>query len=241
MRKSATFVLSIIISLCASAQSTYYYKLTKKVKDGVPNTNVSGGQFITFTDKVCYESDKKGFSVEHGKLDYKYTESGIKTYIGGSYWGNHAVFLFKSDLSALNVKTEDGEVYVYKRADAPVSATTCSLIRKKTNENSAYFPPVYPNYPVQPVYPVDGNTDQGGSNSFGTTIRTERDKPQKTRHTCPLCNGTGKWERNDGSIALYGGTDYKVRCSECGFEHFRSTNHRHVTCPQCHGRGYKEY
>lgn len=240
MRYFATLILLALLWSNMSAQSTYYYKLTKKVKDGVPNTNVSGGQFITFTDKACYESDRKGFSVEHGRLDYKYSDGGIKTYVGGSYWGNHAVFLFKSDLSALNVKTEDGEIYVYKRSLAPSDATTCSLIRKTSSGSGVYVPPIYPTYSVQPTNPVSGNSGNGGTTSSTSSSRTTT-RDQKTRHTCPLCNGTGKWERNDGSIPLYGGTNYKVRCNECGLEHYRSTNHRHVTCPQCHGRGYKEY
>ena len=75
MRRLYTLLSFVLISLCVSAQKTYYYKLTKRVKDGVPYTNVSGGQFITFIDKACYESDKNGFSVEHGRLDYKYSEN----------------------------------------------------------------------------------------------------------------------------------------------------------------------
>ena len=100
-----------------------------------------------------------------------------------------------------------------------------------------------PSYPVE-TYPQSGYAGGGiAVNPSGGSkiIKQERDKPQKTRHTCTLCKGSGRYERNDGSVPLYGGSDYKVRCQECGYEHYRSTNHRHVNCPQCYGRGYKEY
>lgn len=234
MRRLYTLLSFVLISLCVSAQKTYYYKLTKRVKDGVPYTNVSGGQFITFIDKACYESDKNGFSVEHGRLDYKYSENGIDMYMGGSFWGSHAVFLFKNDLSALNVKSEDGEVYVYKRVAAPSNVTTCSLIKKKSH-GGGYAP----NYPVQTyqqgVYVYEPDKLQKERKRY------EQEKPQKTSHICFACNGKGSIVRNDGSISSYGTSGYMKRCSTCDQEYWSTTFHRHETCRICHGKGYQEY
>lgn len=244
MNRLYTFVLFILISMCVSAQKTYYYKLTKRVKDGVSHSSVSGGQFITFIDKACYESDKNGFSVEHGRLDYKYSENGIDIYIGGSYWGRHAVFLFKDDLSALNVKTEDGEVYVYKRVVAPSNVTTCSLIKKKSSGGGGNFSSAntYSSY-SQGGYAGGGtyNSGNSGSSSHSSSNSYRQDKPQKTRHTCPGCNGSGKIVRNDGSISSYGAKGYMKKCPTCGYEYWSTTFHRHENCGICHGRGYKEY
>lgn len=222
------------------------------------NTNVSGGQFITFDGKRCFESDKYGNNVGNGLMVYDTENSQqIETYCGTCYWSKNAYMKFNVDKSLMNIETNTGKIYVYKRLQAPANVTTCSLIREPDSQSGGSsgggirYVPVNPSQPTFPQegYNGGGTLNNGGNGGYsgnsrrtgGTTSRTEPDKPQKTRHTCSFCNGTGKWERNDGSIPLYGGTNYKVRCNVCGYEHYRSTNHRHVTCPQCHGRGYKEY
>lgn len=129
----------LMISLTASAQTTYYYKLTKKKVNGEVSENVSGGQFITLVKNgdVCYESDKEGFSVNHGRMEYKSTdENGIRLYVGDNYYGSNSILLFKSDYSSFNIKVGN-DVYVYKRATPPSGVTTCSLIRKPVENNSS--------------------------------------------------------------------------------------------------------
>lgn len=115
------------------SQTTYYYGLTKKIIDGKVSMSISGGQFISFLNEICYESNKNSIGVGHGtlKLNKSYSDSRFKFYMGNSYWGDAATFKFKSDLSVLNVVLENGDVYVYKRQTAPSSVTTCSLIRKR--------------------------------------------------------------------------------------------------------------
>lgn len=238
------------------AAQTYYYRYTKSIIKGVTNTDVSGGQFITFDGKKCFESDKYGNNVGNGSMAYDAEISQqikLETYWGSCFHSKNAHMKFNADRSLMEIETNNGRFYVYKRATAPANVTTCSLIRKPEpaggggGGSGGYTPPVYTDHPTYLQSGYSGGTFNNGGNSGnagrsgGTASRTEREKPQKTRHTCSFCKGTGKWERNDGSIPLYGGTNYKVKCQECGYEHYRSTNHRHVTCPQCHGRGYKEY
>lgn len=233
-------MLTLLFSIMAAAENhTYYYKLIRIEKDGGGNTNVSGGQFVTFTDKACYESDSNGFSVHNGKLDYKYTDGGIKVYVGESYWGSHSVFLFKNDLSSLNVKTSNGEVYVYKRSSVPSNVTTCSLIRKKA-DGSGYYAP---SFSVTPSYP------QGGKGGTTTTVQNrnrgnqqttpEYETKKKVHRTCAACNGKGTYEYN-GPGTSYGTTPYKKRCPTCGWEYLSNTIHSHRPCTICHGRGYLE-
>lgn len=236
------------------AAQTYYYRYTKSIIKGVEDKNVSGGQFITFDGKKCFESDKLGNNVGNGSMSYdaevsKSTQ--LETYWGSCFWSKNAHMKFNADKSLMNIETNAGKIYVYKRATAPANVTTCSLIRKpEPSSGSGGGGVVIVQQPYQQggyggggTYNNGGNAGYSGNSgrSGGTTPRTERDKPQKTRHTCPLCNGNKSIVRNDGSLSLYGGKDYLVRCNDCGYEHYRSTNHRHVTCPQCYGRGYKEY
>ena len=214
---------------------TYYYKLEKIVKNGVQNNKVSGGQFITFTDKCCYESDKDGFSVNHGKLEYRYTQNSIKVYIGGSYWGSSSVFLFPSDLSALNVKVNDKETYVYKRTTPSANVETYSLVRKsgpQTNEGSGgYYSSTY-STPAQPIF------SQGGFNdSKYSSDKPQRNKTVNEKRMCPACNGKGTYERNDSG---YGLAKYKKRCSVCSYEYWNNIHHWHATCPTCYGNKYVE-
>ncbi len=62
-------------------------------------------------------------------------------------------------------------------------------------------------------------------------------RKQSTRHTCSMCNGKRRIVK-DFFQSLYGANDYKVKCNECGGYFMRSTGHTHITCPQCHGKGY---
>lgn len=237
-RELLILIVTISMSNFLFAQSTAYYKLDKIVKDGVPNTNVSGGQFITFTDKCCYESDKDGFSVNHGRMDYRFTENGVKVYSGGSYWGSSSTFLFLTDYSALNVKVNDKETYVYKKASPPANVTTCSLIRQKSSDLGSEFVPINPVLPVSPQGGYTPVQQQGGGDR---PVRVERDKKEKVRRTCAACNGKGTYEKNGDAVTFGSSTRYKIRCHTCGYEYWNTQTHSHPACPTCHGKGYVEY
>lgn len=229
--------LSIVILclVCINGYGqTFYYKLTKKIVGEDVYTNTSGGQFITFVGNKCYESDKYGSNVGNGELKYDlYYSKKYKIYLGTSYFGNEVKFKFSQDLNLLNVVTKDGRIYVYKKQPAPSSVTTCSLIRKKgsSGSGSGYIP-------VNPVTSYGGT--YSGTATTTSPVRNQngtKRKQQPTKHTCPLCHGAKRIER-DTYTPLYGTEDYRVRCNECGEYFMRSTGHTHITCPQCHGRGY---
>lgn len=227
---------AVVISFTASAQATYYYKLTKKVVNGKTSENVSGGQFITITNNgsTCYESNKEGFSVNHGRLDYKSTEeNGIRLYTGASYYGDNTILLFKSDYSSFNIKTMNGDVYVYKRTTPPAGVTTCSLIRKPTpsggsNSGSGYVPPAYPQTTYSPTtYPT--TTSSSTSSSASSSSQPSSTAPAKRE--CIRCHGTGRQEYEGVTF----GVDTKY-CSEC--RRTVSSGHYHSTCQLCNGKGY---
>lgn len=220
------------ISLCmVKAQNVSYYALTKTSLNDVVSSNVSGGQFITFMGDICYESNKKGIGVGHGtlKLNTSLSNSYYKVYIGNSYWGENAVFKFKKDLSVLNVVLKNGDVYVYKRQTAPLSATTCSLIRGKSSQSGSvsYTSPS----------PSSSPTYQNNNSSYNKS--KGKGKINNRHRECSLCHGKKRINR-DSPVPVYG-NDSRVRCNECGGFFMRSTGHSHVTCTLCHGRGYVEY
>lgn len=234
-----------------SIAQTYYYRFTKSIIKGEPNTNVSGGQFITFDGRKCFESDKYGNNVGNGFMAYDTDVSkstNLKAYWGSCYWSKNAYMKFNADKSVMNIETNAGKIYVYKRATAPAGVTTCSLIRKpEPSQNSGGGGSYTPSYPTT-TFPNGGYAggDTGGNggysgNTGGNTYNPSRDKPKKTRHICPGCNGAKTVVRNDGSISSYGNSGYMKRCPTCGAEYWSTTFHRHVTCSICHGRGYQEY
>lgn len=236
MNKFIALIVALFISMSTNAQVTNYYALTKKISGETQSTNVSGGQFISFLGDICYESNRKGVGVGHGtlQLNRNYSNAKFKLYMGKSYWGNNATFKFKSDLTVLNVVLENGDVYVYKKSTAPSSATTCSLIRKKERGGisaDGVYNPIWPN-----------KSSNGGFPSGSTAVNTEHEqtlpsRKQTTKHTCHLCNGSRRIVK-DTYPPLYGSSDYQIKCGECGGTFMRSTGHTHITCPQCHGKGY---
>ena len=246
------FITTMLIVLGQTIYAqTYYYRFTKSIIKGKPDTNVNGGQFITFDGRKCFESDKYGNNVGNGSMSYdKENSSQLETYWGACYWSKNAYMKFNADRSTMNIETNAGKIYVYKRAAAPAGVTTCSLIRKpEPSQNGGGGGSGYtPSYPTQPTYPnsgyagggTSGNSGYSGSTG-GNTYNPSRDQPQKTRHICPGCNGARTIVRNDGSISSYGNSGYMKRCNTCGAEYWSTTFHRHVTCSICHGKGYQEY
>lgn len=91
-----TILLFFVSSHSIQSQTTYYYGLTKKIIDGKVSMSVSGGQFISFLNEICYESNKNSIGVGHGtlKLNKSYSDSRFKFYMGNSYWGDAATFKY---------------------------------------------------------------------------------------------------------------------------------------------------
>lgn len=223
----------------ATAQ-TYYYRYTKSIIKGVINTDVSGGQFITFDGKRCYESDKYGNNVGNGSMAYDAENSKqVETYWGSCYWSKNAYMKFNADKSLMNIETNAGKIYVYKRATPPAGVTTCSLISAPQQQNHEGGGTYVPQQTiVQQQYPQGGH--QGGTHIGGTPdpsptiIHKEPQKHWKTvtkevdcthcfhSGKCQTCNGKGWWYPRVGGDP--------ADCSNCdGYKTGR--------CRWCHGKG----
>lgn len=225
-----------ILSVSLTAQETYFFKLSRTVDpDKRSNTNVSGGQFITFIDNICYESDKKGMGVGHGSLtlNKSYSSNTFSVYMGKSYWGDKASFKFNSDKSVLNVILDDGTIYVYKRSTPPANVTTCSLIKGKSSGGSSVSPPVNNSGP--------GYTPPPPMNSGSGTVpsKTLKTKEIRYKEDCPNCRGKGSIIQNTYP-ATFGTNLPDVWCSECGRYFSADMGHTHRQCNHCRGTGKVE-
>lgn len=224
MNRKLIAFLFVFFGFASSAQQTEYYKLLRIQKDNKSYKDVTGGQFLTFFNNVCFESDSKGDGVGHGYLTYKKSGSNseFSTYQGSSYWGSSTTFKFNADKSVLNVVLDNGDIYVYKRATPPAGKTTCSLIRKRDgNTSSSDMGGYNPTYTPQPSQKV---TPHPSTNSAA--------RYEKRTYPCTLCHGKGTVPDCDGSIPNFGGQKY---CSECGKN--VPMCHIHKRCPSCDGKG----
>lgn len=231
------FLLIPYCTIYAQTFETFYYKHTKQISNSIENTDVSGGQFITFSNDKCYDSDTDGFEIGNGILKLTDKSNGIITYSGQTYWGN-AIYAFNSDKSILNVVVSTDEIYVYKRVLPPTGLTTSSLIKGAENTNSktstsTVTPPKNANIPSY-------NTGQSsyGNHSFGTDYNQQ---PKTTiRKKCPYCSGTGEKIQHE-YVPTYGTNGARVYCSKCNQSWSAGTVHAHHSCRHCNGLGYTEY
>ena len=169
--------------------------------NGKTSTAVSGGQFITFDGKRCYESDKYGNNVGNGILSYEKDKSNnsISYYWGNCYHGIGAFMSFNADKSLMNIETAKNHIYVYKRATAPAGITTCSLIRKPRPSNGGRNGGggnSAPSHPIQTTFPQGGynggDVIGGNNNHRDNTRQNEQPVRQPTKKECRRCYGTGK-------------------------------------------------
>lgn len=218
-------VLCLFGPIISSAQ-TYYYSQTKKSINGTVLSGNGGGQFITFTDSACYDSDAEGYSVNNGVMKYNRRENGMIYYSGSSYWGK-ATYIFTSDKSNLNVRLASGDVYVYTRTTPPSNARTCSLIRSNNSNTGGVVVPVMP---VGGSGYVSGGTpvSNGSSNTSTSSSNPRTITYEQVMDTCPECHGYKKCTHCHGKGYVDSFGSAVVRCTWCG-----GTG----TCNKCHGSG----
>jgi hypothetical protein len=207
---------------------TRYYKQIKVVaKDRSERAGDGSGQFITFMDKGCYDSDREGFTVNNGVLKFDSETADRVYYSGSSYWGE-AMYIFTENYGRLNIRVEDsGITYVYALTAPPANVTTCALI-KKPKQNS-----VNPVYPVNPAAANPVNPYGGGGAAA-----------EKKWQNCGCCGGNG----NCRNPRCSGG---KQQCGTCGGSGQRYNSYTHLyercsnslcrggytTCGSCNGDG----
>lgn len=224
------FLTLFVHTLTFAQQNVSYYKLEKKVENGVQSSNVTGGQFIVFLGNTCCESNMYGLSVGHGTMQYSRTHSdnSKSIYIGQSYWGDNTEFVFNADKSKMVVVDKQGNKYVYKRSTPPAGVTTCSLIRKvEKNPNDAFTPTPAPTpYPPNPYTPTPTPTP----NPTPDPPTPNPVQPHQVTKDCNLCHGSGKCNTCNGKHWYYGIGGSVVTCPNCT---------PNGACSSCGGSGKK--
>ena len=216
--------------IAINSQNVKYFKLIKKQHNGVISSNVSGGQFLTFLDNICYESNKKGIGLGHGTLtlNKNYSNNDFIFYMGSSYWGNSTTFKFKHDFSMLNVITEDGDIYVFKHDSPPAGVTTSSYIHKNTSNSreEVFSTPDNASTPQK----THNMHSKGNSQNNELNQRQNTTKKRKACRSCMYTNGKCSVCKGRGleTISVSGHVS-KVQCRNCGGS---------GRCPICGGDGW---
>jgi hypothetical protein len=213
----STLLLFPASGLLADSSVTRYYKQVKVVtKDRKEQAGDGSGQFITFNDKGCYDSDKSGYTVKNGFLKLGKATSERVYYSGGSYWGE-AMYIFTENYNRMNIIVEkSGVTYVYARATPPAGVTTCALIR--TTETLPTPNPVIVNpvNPINPINPIDRRTP------------TAKQKYVTREESCPQCYNSGKCSTCHGSGVVI--STYTQKYDNC-------VNCYNGKCRSCNGTG----
>jgi len=218
-----TFCFLFATCLFAGNTETRYYKQIKIVtKDRKEQSGSGSGQFITFNDKGCYDSDKSGYTVNNGFLKFGKETTDRVYYSGNSYWGE-AMYIFTENYGRLNIVVEEnGTTYVYVLAPPPANVYTCALIKETTPNPINSAKPVN-SVIVNPVAPITAT----GTTSTSSTPKSKQKYVTK-EESCPQCHGSGLCSTCNGKglvISTY--TQKWAPCPNC-------TNGK---CTRCGGSG----
>lgn len=216
-------LLFLACSISIFAQTTYYYKQIKVVKNNQTIASGKGGQFISFYKDICYDSNNEGTTINNGILDLtskqgdKYTK-----YKGPSYFGN-VTYQFTPSLDKLAVIKRDGTIYVYQRAIPPAGVTTSSLIKSKSSGGGTAVGYAQPQTNYPPTNYGSGNgatmTNSSGYTTYESSYVSVDCHLCGGSGKCSTCNGKGWYESpfGTGPIACpncYGGNQ-SGKCSKC--------------------------
>ncbi|MCL1958943.1 MAG: hypothetical protein FWF68_05025 [Spirochaetes bacterium] len=253
INKHILFYLFLIASIAVlpaqtapNAGQTAWYKQTAVVDQNKNRSNGDNtGQFIAFTKTGCYDSNKEGYDIGNGFLEYKGLENNIHVYYGNTFWGKGSYF-FNNDFSKLNIRTDTGIVYVYEKTAAPASAVTSAKITQKSapaaNTSPVYTPPSV----ITPSSPGGGMSvgNRVQCNSCRGTGNCSSCNGNYILGDCTYCNGKGKTIYGYGTNATYetcvackgSGKKYCAVCYNPG-----GINHNPGKCSVCKGSGYINY
>jgi hypothetical protein len=254
MKKFLFYLIFIVFLTGLQAQNapnagqTAWYKQTAVVDQNAKRGNGDNtGQFIAFTKMGCYDSNKEGYDVGNGFLEYKGLENNIHVYYGDTFWGKGNYF-FNSDFSRLNIRTDAGITYVYEKTNAPAATVTSAKIVKKLDPVVNTSPPTtYPTYtpPTMPNSPSVSGGGSTGSNRTRCAVCTKI--PGKCnicggnyQKSCTDCNGTGQRL----SPGTYGTQQSYVTCWTCNGKKYIQCSQlgtqgcRYGNCGYCNGTGY---
>lgn len=212
-------LLSIVIMTIFNGISqtiTIPFKLTKQVVNGKISSKPCEYLFLTIDQRVCYDSDRKGFTVGNGVLRQISKGEKYTIYEGESFHGQ-SIYRLRNDFNKLNVEDiNKGIIYVYERFDIPENISTSTCIRSTTPSHNSIGTASFIQSPQYDTFPL-----------------TTSEPRQRSR--CSACGGTG-------SVKIFvGSSNYSVdvtyKCNICNEIMHTYDKHIHQTCSSCNGTG----
>lgn len=210
-------LLLVVLSLSKAADiyqyKTFYYEVVASIDTEENRSPKSGdGQYYTFTEQSCYESDKNGISEELGVAKFINYANNIYVYRGKGYYGE-ADYCVTDNYETMNIKTAGGTIYVLKRKKAPDSFIASEHKKNKTEIENILKGSIA--HPIsQPIISTNDN---------GETSTTAHRPCAGCGGSgfCSMCHGKGSYKN------MYDGKIYD--CTSCGGS---------GRCRVCHGKGH---
>ncbi|MCM1441903.1 MAG: hypothetical protein NC131_22230 [Roseburia sp.] len=227
------FVFLFFGNLVAGAQAqrqTEYFRLIKKIGiDGAATPYAEqAGQFITRIDGLCFDSDINGRNAGNGILNMYDRRGSQSVYAGSSFWGPDSRYRFDDSRGMLNVKTAEGEVYVFRRETPPAGCNWPSFLSDPGFLDGTYQAMVdQANAETQAMIAASSHYNEAPTHNcthHGSSIssRPNRCPSCLGRGYCSLCSGRGYYQPSHTS-------NHRTRCPKC---------HTSGRCSLCHGTGY---
>lgn len=208
------FIISILsfLTTCTIDAQTFFYKRSQIINRGNVKKVNDDAHYITFTQSVCYDSDKNGISINSSNLKFIKKQNDILCYYGNSFWGADCYCYVSISKDRINFK-KNNIIYVYEKIN-PKQNT--AKLRKEHAQNNIYI-----------KSPLQNSTESNSSY-------------RKKRKKCPACNGEGKGIDQIIYTPNYTGKSNDIYCNICRRVMSNHTHHQSV-CRTCHGKGYIEY
>lgn len=206
MSKTTKYIMTLCIHLLVptilSAQDllTEYYVWTKTYYTNGSTKSLDGtlGQFVTRTQKVCYDSYNTGETIGNGVLKLINRQGNASKYLGSCYYGAESTYTFYDNKGILNIQDVQGNVYVYKKATPPQGKTKSSLI---VGQNHGIYSAPSTNKPS--VSQQNGNKKSNSKQPI-----PKRCSKCSGRGFCTTCSGKGFYRPNISS-------KNEIKCSVC--------------------------
>lgn len=203
-------------SLIIAQTTTLSFKLIRQVTRGVVKDIPHEYLFLTINNKVCYDSDRNGYTVGNGTLKLKNKGEQYWVYEGESFYGQ-CVYRIRNDYSKLNVEdVGSGTIYIYESCIIPSSVSTCTRVKSTQELQNAIVLPI-------------ANEPQNFT-AFPSESRQKK--------MCSACKGTGLTREFVG-VSIYS-VDITYKCNVCNEIMHTYDKHIHQTCSACHGTGIIE-
>lgn len=228
-----TFITLIAFAMQGQSNRLDYYQHTKTVyaNGNVINQDGQKGQFIRRINangnKMCYDATSSGLDHLNGALFFAGKNNNREVYKGNCFWGNNCTYQFDDVNGYLNIKDSSGNVYVFRRAQAPSGRKHSSYLKSNASVDGYDAAAEW-----NRIHYGEGGT--GNQTEINRSNNNQKHKQASSSHSsreCGYCHGSKRVLAHKGT-GSYGVSVKKKKCPTCNEWYDPANDHWHA-CPYC--------